>query len=112
MRTAALVAKALCLCLLLVGTPVFSAQESRPNIVLMIADDLGIGEPGCYGGNLPTPYIDALAADGVRFKAGYVTAPFCAASRAALFTGRYQTRFGFEFNPIGAANADPDVGLQ
>lgn len=87
-------------------------EPRRPNIVLIIADDLGVGEPGCYGGNLPTPNIDALAADGIRFKAGYVTAPFCAASRAAIFTGRYQTRFGFEFNPIGAANADPEVGLQ
>jgi arylsulfatase A-like enzyme len=112
MRTA-LVAQALCLSLLLVGSPVASAAEpGRPNVILIIADDLGIGEPGCYGGDLPTPNIDALAADGVRFKAGYVTAPFCAASRAALLTGRYQNRYGFEFNPIGAANADPEIGLQ
>ncbi len=84
---------------------------TRPNIVLVIADDLGVGEPGCYGGDLPTPNMDALADAGVRFTAGYVTAPFCAASRAALLTGRYQTRFGFEFNPVGAANSDPDIGL-
>jgi arylsulfatase B len=97
---------------LLNSEAVLADEPRRPNIVLIIADDLGVGEPGCYGGNLPTPNIDALAADGIRFKAGYVTAPFCAASRAAIFTGRYQTRFGFEFNPIGAANADPEVGLQ
>lgn len=88
-----------------------SAAALRPNVVLIVADDLGIGEPGCYGGELPTPHIDALANAGVKFSAGYVTAPFCAASRAAIVTGRYQTRFGFEFNPIGAANADPEIGL-
>ena len=84
----------------------------RPNIVLIVADDLGYGELGCFGGTeVPTPHLDSLAREGVRFTNAYVTAPFCAASRAALLTGRYQTRFGFEFNPIGAANADPDIGL-
>ncbi|QOV91328.1 sulfatase-like hydrolase/transferase [Humisphaera borealis] len=88
------------------------AAEQRPNIVFIVADDLGYGELGCYGGKeIPTPHIDALAAGGARFTSGYVTAPFCAASRAALMTGRYQTRFGFEFNPIGAKNAAPGIGL-
>jgi arylsulfatase B len=88
------------------------SRPTRPNIVLLIADDLGYGELGCYGGKeICTPYIDSLARKGVRFTSGYVTAPFCAASRAGLFTGRYQTRFGFELNPIGAANAEPGVGL-
>ncbi len=87
-------------------------QNARPNILFIVADDLGYGEIGCYGGKeIPTPHIDALAAGGARFTSGYVTAPFCAASRAALMTGRYQTRFGFEFNPIGAKNAAPGVGL-
>ncbi len=85
---------------------------SRPNIVLILADDLGYGELGCYGGkDIPTPHIDSIATNGVRFSDGYVTAPYCAASRAGLLTGRYQTRFGFEFNPIGARNENPDVGL-
>jgi len=84
----------------------------RPNILFIVADDLGYGELGCYGGNdIPTPHLDRLAAGGARFTSGYVTAPFCAASRAALLTGRYQTRFGFEFNPIGAKNAAPGIGL-
>jgi arylsulfatase B len=89
-----------------------AAAAPMPNVVLIVADDLGYGELGCYGGqDIPTPNIDSLARSGVRFTNGYVTAPFCAASRAALLTGRYQTRFGFEFNPIGAVNAEPDIGL-
>lgn len=88
------------------------AADRRPNILFIVADDLGYGEPGCYGGkDIPTPNIDALAASGVRFTNGYVTAPICAPSRAALLTGRYQTRFGFEFNPIGAKNTLPGIGL-
>lgn len=86
--------------------------NTRPNILFIVADDLGYGEPGCYGGrDIPTPNIDRLAAEGVRFSQGYVTASVCAPSRAALLTGRYQTSFGFEANAIGAANADPRVGL-
>ncbi len=88
------------------------AAEQRPNVIFIVVDDLGYGELGCYGGKgIPTPHIDALAASGARFTSGYVTAPFCAASRAALMTGRFQTRFGFEFNPIGAKNAAPGIGL-
>src|SRR5215207_1866750 len=84
----------------------------RPNIIFIVADDLGYGELGSYGGkDIPTPQIDSIARNGVRFTNGYVTTPFCAASRAALLTGRYQTRFGFDNNPIGAANADPAIGL-
>jgi arylsulfatase B len=87
-------------------------SSSRPNIVLIVVDDLGYGELGCYGGKeIPTPNIDALAARGTRFTSGYVTAPFCAASRAALLTGRYQTRFGFENNATGAKNSMLGIGL-
>ena len=79
-----------------------AASPSKPNIIFIVVEDLGSGELGCYGGkDIPRPQIDALAASGARFASGYVTAPFYAASRAALITGRYQTRFGFEFNPIG-----------
>jgi arylsulfatase B len=87
------------------------AAEDRPNVILIVADDLGYGELGSYGGDLPTPHLDGLARSGVRFTQAYVTAPVCATSRASLLTGRYQTRFGFEFNPIGAVNADPAIGL-
>ena len=82
------------------------------NVLFIVADDLGYGELGCYGGkDIPTPNIDRLIAKGARFTDGYVSAPFCAASRAALMTGRYQTSFGFEFNPIGSKNLQPGIGL-
>lgn len=88
------------------------ATSRCPNIVLIVADDLGYGELGCQGNpQIPTPHIDSLARDGVRFTDAYVTASFCSASRAGLMTGRYQTRFGYEFNPIGARNEDPEAGL-
>lgn len=84
----------------------------RPNIVLLIADDLGYGELGCQGNTqIPTPHIDALANTGVRCTQAYVTAPNCSPSRAGLFSGKFPTRFGYEFNPIGARNEDPDAGI-
>ncbi len=79
-----------------------SEPDKRPNIVVIIADDLGYGETGMMGNDeIPTPNIDALAAAGVRCTSGYVTASYCSASRAGLFTGRYQSRFGYEMNPTG-----------
>ncbi|HEY6166566.1 MAG TPA: sulfatase-like hydrolase/transferase [Verrucomicrobiae bacterium] len=84
----------------------------KPNILLIVADDLGYGELGCQGNpEIPTPHIDSLAKNGVRFTQGYVTASFCAPSRAALLTGRYQQRFGYESNVIGKENRDPKTGL-
>jgi arylsulfatase A-like enzyme len=86
--------------------------DSRPNILVLVADDLGYGELGCQGNSqIPTPHIDSIARNGVRFTQGYVTAPYCSASRAGLLTGKYQTRFGYEFNPVGALNEDPAAGL-
>jgi len=87
-------------------------QQTRPNIILFIADDLGYGELGCQGNSqIPTPYIDAISNNGVRFTSGYVTAPNCSPSRAGMLTGRVQTRFGYENNPIGAKNELPGHGL-
>ena len=79
-----------------------TAAEKRttPNIIVLVADDLGYGDIGVHGGkDVPTPNIDALAAKGVRCNNGYVSAPYCSPSRAGFLTGRYQTRFGHEFNP-------------
>ncbi len=75
-----------------------------PNIVLILADDLGwndltFGGGGVAGGTVPTPNIDSLAADGVSFTNGYAANGTCAPSRAAIMSGRYGTRFGFEFTP-------------
>ena len=98
--------------LLLFLTLTLNASEHPPNIVLLLADDLGYGELGCQGNaEIPTPHIDSIAKNGVRFTQGYVTAAFCSASRAGMMTGRYQTRFGYEFNPIGDHNEDPMAGL-
>ncbi|MFI5401754.1 MAG: sulfatase [Planctomycetota bacterium] len=75
------------------------AGERPPNIVIILADDLGYADLGVQGsGDLATPHIDALAREGARFTNGYASAPVCAPTRAGLLTGRYQQRFGFEFN--------------
>ncbi len=82
--------------------PAAAQKPARPNVIVILADDLGYGDTGVYGSKIvKTPNIDALAADGVRFTQGYVSHPVCAPSRSAIMTGRYQTRFGYEFNPVG-----------
>lgn len=78
--------------------------ERPPNIVLILADDLGwndlsFGGGGVAGGSVPTPHIDSIAAEGANFTRGYAANGTCAPSRAALMSGRYGTRFGFEFTP-------------
>jgi arylsulfatase A-like enzyme len=73
----------------------------KPNLVIFYADDLGWGETGCQGNkDIPTPNIDSIAANGIRFTQGYVAATYCSPSRAGLMTGRYPTRFGHEFNSV------------
>jgi len=100
----------LCMQPLLVHAQV--AEQKTPNVVILFADDLGYGELGCQGNpQIPTPHIDSIAKNGVRFTAGYVAGPNCSPSRAGLLTGRTPTRFGYEFNPTGAANEEPGRGL-
>jgi arylsulfatase A-like enzyme len=83
----------------------------KPNIVILLADDLGFADLGFQGcKDIPTPRIDALARGGVRFTNGYVSGPYCSPTRAGLLTGRYQTRFGHEFNPGERENGVP-IGL-
>ncbi|MBI4556772.1 MAG: sulfatase [Candidatus Hydrogenedentes bacterium] len=82
------------------------------NVVLIVADDLGYADVGVYGcHDVPTPNIDSIARNGVRFTNGYVTCPVCSPTRAGLMTGRYQQRFGHEFNPGPPAAAAKNFGL-
>lgn len=86
---------------------------TKPNVLVILADDLGYGELGCQGftKQIPTPNIDSIAANGVRFTSGYVSGPYCSPTRAGFMTGRYQTRFGHEFNPGPAEAAVENFGL-
>ena len=73
-------------------------DSDKPNIILITVDDLGMADASLYGeGDISTPNIDRLGEQGIVFENAYVTSPVCAPSRAALITGRYQHRFGFEF---------------
>ena len=94
-----------------------SVEERPPNIVVILADDLGWNDlswlgGGVAGGTVPTPNLDSLARDGVHFANGYSANGTCAPSRASLMTGRYGTRFGFEFTPTppGFATMVPRLG--
>lgn len=80
-----------------------SRAASRPNIVLMMADDFGIGDPGCYGNStLRTPNIDRLASGGVKLTQHLAASPLCTPSRAAFMTGRYPLRSGMaSWNRMG-----------
>ncbi|MFM8905372.1 MAG: sulfatase-like hydrolase/transferase [Verrucomicrobiota bacterium] len=89
--------------LLLCLTVLTAFAADRPNILVIVGDDMGYADVGFHGcKDVPTPHLDALAASGVRFTNGYVTGPYCSPTRAGLLTGRYQTRFGHEYNPSGA----------
>lgn len=70
------------------------SQQQPPNIILILADDMGYGDLGCYGSDIPTPNIDRLAKEGVRFTSFYSNGAECTPTRAALLTGRYQQRVG------------------
>ena len=94
----------------LAAQPALAAEAKRPNILIILSDDHGYADVGFHGcGDIPTPNLDSLAKTGVRFSNGYVSGPYCSPTRAGLLTGRYQQRFGHEFNPGGTASED--VGL-
>lgn len=79
-------------------SPLLSAE--KPNIVIFYLDDMGWAQPGAYGGKLaPTPNMDLLATNGVRFTNGYSSGCVCSPGRVGLMTGRYQARTGHDANP-------------
>ncbi len=93
----------LVLCLAALSTR--AAEITRPNVIVIMTDDQGAADAGCYGAkDLATPNIDALAARGVRFTQFYSAAPVCSPSRAGLLTGRYPLRAGL----VGNAASQPD----
>jgi arylsulfatase A-like enzyme len=83
----------------------------RPNVVIILADDMGYGDISCYNQNqVKTPQIDNIAKEGVRFTDFYVPTPYCAPSRATLLTGRFPLRHGLVQNPAPDAGIN-DIGL-
>jgi arylsulfatase A-like enzyme len=81
------------------------SAQGRPNIILILADDLGYGDLACYGNDvLRTPHIDRLASEGVRCSQHYTSSPLCAPARGALLTGRYNHR-------VGALSVESNRGL-
>ncbi|MEZ5361741.1 MAG: sulfatase-like hydrolase/transferase [Bryobacterales bacterium] len=86
------------LALLLLATSALALAAERPNIVLILADDLAWSDLGCYGStHCETPNLDHFAEQGARFTDAYAAAPICSPSRAALMTGKTPARLGFEF---------------
>jgi arylsulfatase A-like enzyme len=79
-----------------------AAAVEKPNVVVIVGDDMGYADISLHGcKDVATPHIDSIAAGGVQCTNGYVSGPYCSPTRAGLLTGRYQTRFGHEFNPGG-----------
>jgi len=93
--------------LLLLVRPVFAAGTDKPNIIVVLADDLGWSELGCYGNDFnETPHLDRLAKNGMRFTQAYAAAPVCSPYRAALLTGQYPARLGImDYLRPNSANA-------
>lgn len=103
MKQASMLAAVACAAALL-GAPESQAQQQKPNIVFILMDNLGYGEPGVYGGGVtrgaPTPRIDKLASEGTRLTNFNVEAQ-CTPSRSAILTGRFAIRSGTQTVPIG-----------
>ena len=85
--------------LVMAASAALATAADKPNILIFLCDDTGWGEIGFQGNEqISTPNIDGIAKNGLRFTQGYVSGPYCSPTRAGLMTGRYQTRFGHEFN--------------
>src|SRR5687768_2009721 len=107
-----LVSAILPLAFLVVSSLAF-AEARRPNIIVIVGDDMGYADVGVHGcKDIPTPHIDSIAKNGVRCTNGYVSGVYCSPMRAGLLTGRYQQRFGHEFNPGAAAGAEAGLPVK
>lgn len=103
MRHQTLLFSLACSIVFLLCSGLSAAETRKPNVLIFLSDDVGWAEYGFQGGkDIPTPNIDSIAKNGVRFTQGYVSGPYCSPTRAGLMTGRYQTRFGHEFNSVAA----------
>lgn len=88
------------------------SNSTKPNFVLIVADDLGYGDIGCYGNKINrTPNLDRMALEGMRFTDFHSNGPMCSPTRAALLTGKYQNRFGLAFESALSAKVHTDTGL-
>ena len=95
-----------------ISTSTSGVSEQPPNIILILADDLGFGDLACYGNKIhQTPNIDALASQGIRFTDFHSAGPMCSPTRAAMLTGQYQQRFGRLFDSAISGVRDRDRGL-
>lgn len=95
-----------------VETEQAATVEKRPNIIIIMADDLGYADVGFNGSTeITTPELDKLAANGMKFTSGYVAHPFCGPSRAALMTGRYPHTIGSQFNLPASSEAYGSSGI-
>src|SRR5262249_14807220 len=95
---------------LLLTSPAVSAEPRRPNIVFILADDLGVGHLGCYGQKkIQTPHLDQMAKDGMRFTQAYAGSCVCAPSRSTLMTGLHTGHTPIRANGGGTALLPEDV---
>ncbi|MFL2835858.1 MAG: sulfatase-like hydrolase/transferase [Coraliomargaritaceae bacterium] len=93
------------LSVLILSSAILLLGEKKPNLIVIMTDDQGYHDVGFNGSKeIPTPYIDSIAENGVKFTDGYVSFPVCGPSRAGFITGRYQDRFGFTTNPTQDPN--------
>jgi arylsulfatase A-like enzyme len=92
--------------------PAAPPADPRPNVIVIVADDLGYADLGVQGApDVQTPHIDRIFREGVRFTDGYMSASLCSPSRAGMLTGRYQERFGHDYNPGEAGTDSADFAL-
>lgn len=117
MKSAYVVLRLVCLAVvaMLLGAPLARAAEARPNIVLIYTDDHDLDEIGCYGGAMPTPHMDSLARDGMKFTRYYVCSAVCSPSRYNALSGRCASRSlrqqGKRSAPDGPINIGWEAGI-